>query len=89
MWDAVPDEIEVVPEGQRSRSGTRSRAVSSLSLSDRSPRRASGSPVPRTVVERVDSKPAHGEVEGTAAHELRLADAEPDETKRVQDTNGR
>jgi len=33
------------------------------------------------VVERVDDQPAHGEVEGTAARELRLADAEPDEIK--------
>lgn len=31
------------------------------------------------VVERVDDKPAHGEVPGTAAYEMRKADAEPDE----------
>lgn len=84
----MPDEIEVVPEGQRSRSNTRSRAISNLSLTARS-RAASGSPVPRTIVERVDDKPAHGEVEGTAARELRLADAAPDEVKRIEDTNGR
>ncbi|KAK1090110.1 hypothetical protein LTR48_008951, partial [Friedmanniomyces endolithicus] len=28
--DAVPDEVEIVPEGLRSRSGTRSRAMSNL-----------------------------------------------------------
>jgi hypothetical protein len=47
------------------------------------------SPIPRTVVERVDDRPAHGEVEGTAAHEMRLADAEPDEIKLVSPSEGR
>lgn len=37
------------------------------------------SPIPKTRVERVDDKPAHGEVAGTEAHELRLEDAQPDE----------
>lgn len=85
--DAVPDEVEIVPDGLRSRSGTRSRAMSNLSLSD-SPS-SGGPPIPKTVVERVDDKPAHGEVEGTKAHEKRLADAEPDEVKRVKDVKGR
>lgn len=87
--DAVPDEMEVVPDGQRSRSNTarsrsnttRSRAASNLSTG--------GSPVPRTVVERVDDRPAHGEVEGTAAKEMRSADAEPDEVKMVPQSEGR
>ncbi|KAK3110784.1 hypothetical protein LTR53_014567, partial [Teratosphaeriaceae sp. CCFEE 6253] len=83
--DAVPDEVEIVPEGKRSRSGTRSRAMSNLSDTggqrDSRPGTPGGTKVPRTVIERVDDKPAHGEVEGTAAHELRLADAEPDEVK--------
>merc|ERR1711974_26534 len=86
LLDAVPDEMEVVPEGQRSRSNTtrsrsnttRSRAASNLSTGS-----GTNSPIPRTVVERVDDRPAHGEVEGTAARELRLADAEPDEIKVV------
>ena len=78
MQDAVPDELEIVPEGQRSRSGTRSRAASNLSTSSR-PDTPGGSPVPKTVVERVDDKPAYGEVEGTLAHEMRSADAAPDE----------
>ncbi|KAF2765480.1 hypothetical protein EJ03DRAFT_369131 [Teratosphaeria nubilosa] len=85
--DAVPDEIEIVPEGQRSRSGTqsRSRAASNLSISSRpeTPRSPGGTPVPRTVVERVDDKPAHGEVQGTYAAEQRRADAEPDEVRRA------
>ncbi|QIW97962.1 hypothetical protein AMS68_003480 [Peltaster fructicola] len=81
--DAVPDELEIVPDGQRSRSGTRSRAMSNISSTEAPT--AGGPPIPKTVVERVDDKPAHGEVEGTAAHEKRLADAEPDEVKQVDD----
>lgn len=42
-----------------------------------------GSPIPKLVVERVDNKPAHGEVEGTAAYEQRLADAAPDEVRKA------
>jgi hypothetical protein len=92
LLDAVPDEMEIVPDGQRSRSNTtrsrsnttRSRAASNLSTGSRS-----HSPIPRTVVERVDDRPAHGEVEGTAARELRLADAEPDEIKVVPESEGR
>jgi hypothetical protein len=85
LLDAVPDEVEVVPDGQRSRSNTtRSRAASNLSTNS-----GASSPIPRTVVERVDDRPAHGEVEGTAAHEMRLADAEPDEVKLVPQSEGR
>ena len=39
----------------------------------------SGSPIPKTRVERVDDEPAHGEVPGTEAHALRERDAQPDE----------
>lgn len=88
--DAVPDEIEVVPEGQRSRSATQSRNRAASQLSARSsdgpasrPQTPGGSPIPRTVVERVDDRPAHGEVEGTAAYQMRLQDAEPDEVIRA------
>jgi hypothetical protein len=84
----VPDEIEIVPEGKRSRSNTaaaspaRGRASSSLSNAMGSrPQTPGGSPIPKTVVEKVDNKPSHGEVDGTVAKELRSADAEPDEVK--------
>ena len=71
--DAVPDEVEIVPEGQRSRSSSR------LSGADR-PSTPGGTPVPRTIVEKVEpDKPSHGEVPGTAAYNMRTADAEPDE----------
>lgn len=86
--DAVPDEVEIVPEGQRSRSGTRSRALSGLSdvgsgIGGSRPATPGGTPIPKTVVERVDDKPAHGEVEGTLAKEMRMADAEPDEVRKA------
>ena len=88
MSDAVPDEIEVVPEGRRSRSATasapRSRSHSHLSHGPESrPATPGGTPIPKTVVERVDFKPAYGEVEGTSAKEMRMADAEPDEMRKA------
>ena len=71
--DAVPDEIEIVPEGSRSRSASR------LSEADR-PLTPGGTMIPKTIVEKVEpDQPSHGEVPGTAAYEKRRADAEPDE----------
>lgn len=71
--DAVPDEIEVVPEGARSRSASR------LNPEDR-PLTPGGSVVPKIVAEKVEpEKPAYGDVPGTAAYEMRKADAVPDE----------
>ena len=73
--DAVPDEIEIVPEGSHSRSPSRD---------VRSPVSPGGTPVPRTRVEKVDpAEPSHGEVPGTDAHAKRLADAEPDAVVRA------
>lgn len=84
MRDAVPDEIEIVPEGQRSRSATASRSRSGSHLSTNSrPQTPGGSPVPRTVVERVGDKQHYGEVEGTLAHQQRIMDAQPDEVKKA------
>ena len=89
--DAVPDELEIVPEGHRSRSATlsqphqgRGRSSSHLSTASQDSRPATpSSPIPMLVVERVDDVPAHGEVEGTLAREMRAADAEPDEVRRA------
>lgn len=77
--DAVPDEIEVVPEGSRSRdpspAGSRDRPLT-----------PGGSPIPRTVVEKVDPEsPSHGEVPGTEAYEKRQADAVPDVVTKASD----
>ena len=71
--DAVPDEVEIIPEGQR-----RPRTKSQIDRPDT----PGGSPVPKTVVEKVDpSSPSHGDVPGTAAHSKRKADAVPDEIR--------
>ncbi|KAK4193345.1 hypothetical protein QBC35DRAFT_481300 [Podospora australis] len=43
------------------------------------------SPIPRTRVERVDDKPAYGEVPGTQAYNMREGDAEPDEIAIIPD----
>lgn len=51
-----------------------------------SPRRAA-SPIPKTRVEKVDDKPAYGEVPGTQAYRLREGDAEPDEIAIIPDPN--
>lgn len=78
--DAVPDEIEIVPEGRKSRSSSR---VSTPQLSPLGP---GGSPIPKTVVEKVDPlSPSHGDVPGTAAFTQRKADAIPDEIRAVDD----
>lgn len=80
--DAVPDEIEVVPEG------THSQNNSPAGSEDR-PLSPEGSPIPRTVVEKVDpDEPSHGEVPGTLANEKRLADAVPDVVTKASDSEG-
>ena len=73
----MPDEIEVIPEGQRSRAS--SRALNSpLSISP------GHSPVPRTKLEKVDpASPSYGEVPGTPAWDKRKADALPDLIERA------
>lgn len=69
--DAVPDELEILPEGRLSRGNSSRKAT-------RSPSPADG-PIPLTVVEKVDpDSPSHGEVPGTTAYEQRQADATPD-----------
>ncbi|KAK3173739.1 hypothetical protein OEA41_007071 [Lepraria neglecta] len=72
MQDAVPDELEVIPEGSGSRPSSRADQQANLA----SP---GGMPIPKTVVEKVDpAAPSHGDVPGTAAHAIRKADAVPD-----------
>lgn len=77
--DAVPDEIEVVPDGEHSR-------VVSLAGSQDQPFTRDASPIPRTVVAKTDlDSPSHGEVPGTEAFEKRQADAVPDVVKKADD----
>lgn len=69
--DAVPDELEIVPEGRLSkRSSTQFLEPATSS---------GGMVIPRTVVEKIDpSSPSYGDIPGTVAYEKRLADAAPD-----------
>ncbi len=77
--DAVPDEIEVIPEGAHSRSAPRSPLDESIS--------PGGTPIPQTVVEKIDPKsPSLGDVPGTLAYSKRKADAVPDVIKPAGDT---
>ncbi|KAF9884024.1 hypothetical protein FE257_002362 [Aspergillus nanangensis] len=74
--DAVPDEVEVIPEGSRSRSHS--------VAGQRSP----GSPVPRTMVEKVDMDQAsYGDIPGTPGYENRRADAVPDVVIAASNSN--
>lgn len=78
MADAVPDEVEIVPEGMRSRSASR------LNPEDRPPTPVS---VPKMVVEKIDPEtPAYGDVPGTEAFEKRKMDAKPDEIIKSPET---
>ncbi|KAJ5492715.1 hypothetical protein N7539_001461 [Penicillium diatomitis] len=75
--DAVPDEIEIVPDSITSRSPSPAKSP------DR-PLTPGGSPTPRTVVEKVEpDEPSHGEIPGTEAYEKRRADAVPDIVAKV------
>ncbi|ERF70046.1 hypothetical protein EPUS_03598 [Endocarpon pusillum Z07020] len=77
--DAVPDELEIVPEGRLSKRSSSSSLQPSLP--------PGGPPVPLTVVEKVDpASPSHGEVPGTAAYEQRQADAAPDVVLKASDS---
>lgn len=71
--DAVPDELEIVGDTS---------TPFSQRTSQSQPYRTStpgGTPIPKTVVEKVDpTSPSHGDVPGTAAHNMRQADAVPD-----------
>ncbi|KAL2064877.1 hypothetical protein VTL71DRAFT_4017 [Oculimacula yallundae] len=68
--DAIPDEIEVVPESKTPRPSTPINKPSTPS---------GGQPIPLMIVEKVDPEtPSHGEIPGTLAHDMRAADAVPD-----------
>ena len=80
--DSVPDEVEVIPEGSRSRS----QSVAESQNHTPDPEESS---VPRTVVERVEpERPSHGDVPGTFAYEQRRADAVPDVVTTAPESGG-
>ena len=76
--DAVPDVIlQAPPPGGPSRITSPTHKVSP------------SVPIPRTVVTRVDSQPAHGEIPGTDAYRIRTQDAAPDLTEKKGDVPGK
>lgn len=77
--DAVPDELEIIPDGEKSRPYSRANDK------DRHTARG-GSPIPKTVVQKLDpTSPSHGEVPGTTAYSVRAADAAPDVITKIRD----
>lgn len=79
IQDAVPDELEIIPDGGESKHSP------GHIHPDTSPAAAT-KPIPKTVVQKViPATPSHGEVPGTAAHSIRKADAVPDVVVQVTD----
>ncbi|KAL2812871.1 hypothetical protein BJX63DRAFT_421576 [Aspergillus granulosus] len=78
--DAVPDEVEVISRSRSpSTAGQRRRSLT-----------PGGTPVPRTVVEKIDpDQPSYGDVPGTEAYKIRNADAVPDVVTRASDSASR
>ena len=71
LADSTPDVVLKAPEPGR-------KQAESANTTDAHPPYDG---IPETVVTRVDSRPAHGEVEGTEAQEMRKRDAMPDEVR--------
>ena len=72
--DAVPDEVEVVGDRPLHKDEEAHSTRNSINAS----------PVPRTVVEKIDpSEASYGETPGTPAYEARMADSAPDSIIRV------
>ena len=45
-------------------------------------------PIPTTVITKVDSNPSHGEIPGTDAFDMRKGDAKPDVVEKKGDVSG-
>ncbi|KAB8446184.1 hypothetical protein FH972_025166 [Carpinus fangiana] len=70
--DAVPDELEVIPEGSKSRTESIDSNPSEEAV------------VPTTIIDKVEPNvPSHGEIPDTPAYDLRKADAEPDVVRQA------
>ncbi|KAK2846417.1 hypothetical protein FQN49_005741 [Arthroderma sp. PD_2] len=78
LADAVPDEIDIVGEEKDN--------IQHTSASPERPLTPGGTPIPITIVEKVDpSSPAYGEEPGTQAYESRKADFPPDRIFKLGD----
>ena len=79
MQDAVPDELEIIPDGEGSKhtSGT---------ASQNSSQGGAFIPIPKTVVQKVDPiSPGHGEAPGKSVRSTHRSDAVPDVIVQVND----
>jgi len=81
MQDAIPDEIAVIRDEKPTPLNKEAMNPGPGDKRDGGPK----SPVPRTVVTRVDSSPVHGAVPGTKAYKMRTMDAEPDQVEKKGD----
>ncbi|KIW11167.1 hypothetical protein PV08_10467 [Exophiala spinifera] len=79
QMDAAPDVILKTPDP------TKRRPIEDDTQRERPP---SNVAVPETIVFRVDSEPAHGEVPGTEAYKKRALDAAPDIVEKKSDESG-
>ena len=74
LAESSNDEDDVFSDAPDGRKSPRSRYGQTTQAAN-----PGGIPIPKTVVEKVDPmSPSHGEVPGTAAHDMRSADALPD-----------
>lgn len=77
--DAVPDELEIIPEEKKD--GDTSSSVNQKEASG-----LGGVHIPKTVVQQVDVPPSsQGEKPRPAAHSIHMADAVPDAVVRITD----
>ena len=75
--DAVPDVI--LQAGERDDAPV---------VEDRGGSISADTPIPTTVITKVDSKPSHGEIPGTDAFDMRKGDAKPDVVEKKGDVSG-
>lgn len=79
MQDAVPDELEIIPDGEKSKHV-------SGATSQNSPPAAVSITVPKTVVQEVDPiSPGHSDTPRTTARSNHKADAVPDVVVQASD----
>ncbi|EHY55358.1 hypothetical protein HRR83_008805 [Exophiala dermatitidis] len=84
QMDAAPDVIIKTPESMQHQKD----ATVDEPDDANPPSSSSTGAIPETVVTRVDTIPAHGEVPGTEAYEKRTQDAAPDVLERQDSTSG-
>lgn len=76
--DAVPDELEIIPEGGGNKSTPQARDQVQATIS--------AAAIPKTVVQKVaPASPSYGEIPGTPAHSIRMVDAVPDTIVQAPD----